>query len=72
MGGNWNNAQNWSPNQIPGHRHTAVLTVAGNYNVSLDISASVTGLNLGRKRRRNHAKFLYASGNLSPSMDRFR
>jgi hypothetical protein len=46
-GGNWSGATNWSANQVPGATDTAVITAAGNYTVSLDVSATVAGLVLG-------------------------
>ncbi|HXR07580.1 MAG TPA: hypothetical protein VN765_09640, partial [Candidatus Acidoferrum sp.] len=46
-GGNWNNANNWSPNQVPSTNDTAVITVAGTYSVTLDVSPTVAGLDLG-------------------------
>ena len=46
-GGNWSNANNWSPNQVPGAADTAVITNAGNYSVILDVSPTVAGVVLG-------------------------
>ncbi|MGA3269239.1 MAG: hypothetical protein ABSE16_20780, partial [Verrucomicrobiota bacterium] len=46
-GGNWNNTDNWSPNQVPSTNDTAVITVAGTYSVTLDVSPTVAGLDLG-------------------------
>ncbi|MGD0253642.1 MAG: hypothetical protein ABSC01_13210, partial [Verrucomicrobiota bacterium] len=46
-GGNWNNTNNWSPNQVPSTNDTAVITVAGTYSVTLNVSPTVAGLDLG-------------------------
>src|SRR5277367_3346663 len=46
-GGNWSDAANWNPSQVPGPNDTAVITATGNYTVALDVSASVAGLTLG-------------------------
>ena len=46
-GGNWSMAANWSPNQTPGSADTAVITNAGNYTVTLDVSTPIAGLVLG-------------------------
>jgi hypothetical protein len=46
-GGNWSHTNNWSPNQVPGSASTAVITNAGNYTVTLDVSPTVAGLVLG-------------------------
>ena len=47
IGGNWNAATNWSPNQVPSTNDTAVITVAGTYSVTLNVSPTVAGLDLG-------------------------
>ncbi len=44
--GNWGNAANWNPNQVPGATDTAVITGAG-VTVTLDISPTVGGIILG-------------------------
>jgi hypothetical protein len=46
-GGNWSNPTNWSPNEVPGPADTAVITTDGTYSVSLDVSPTVAGLDLG-------------------------
>ncbi len=46
-GGNWSDTNNWSAYKVPGVTDTAVITIAGNYNVSLDVSPTVAGLVLG-------------------------
>ena len=35
-GGNWSNALNWPPDQVPGALDDALITVAGTYTVTLD------------------------------------
>src|ERR1035438_3803884 len=45
--GGWNTATNWNPNSVPSTNDTAVITNAGNYSVTLDVSPTVAGLNLG-------------------------
>jgi hypothetical protein len=47
-GGNWSDATSWNPNQVPGSGDAAIITNAGNYSVTLDISPTVGGLVLGR------------------------
>ena len=44
--GNWGNAANWNPNQVPGATDTAIITTAG-VTVTLDISPTVGGIILG-------------------------
>ncbi|MGA3265740.1 MAG: hypothetical protein ABSE16_02840 [Verrucomicrobiota bacterium] len=46
-GGNWSLTNNWSPNQVPASSDTAVITNAGNYTVTLNVSAAVAGMVLG-------------------------
>src|SRR5258708_11715164 len=46
-GGNWSSAANWDPNQVPSTNDTALITLAGPYTVSLDISITVSNLTLG-------------------------
>lgn len=46
-GGNWTAAANWSPNQVPTTGDIATITNVGNYIVTLDANATVSGLNLG-------------------------
>src|ERR1035441_4047748 len=45
--GGWNTATNWKPNSVPSTNDTAIITNAGNYSVTLDVSPTVAGLNLG-------------------------
>ena len=45
--GNWNNAQNWSPNGIPGGSDTAVFSTPGTYTVSTTDNEAVNILQLG-------------------------
>ncbi|MBE9238115.1 hypothetical protein IQ227_19315, partial [Anabaena aphanizomenioides LEGE 00250] len=45
--GNWNVAANWNPGTIPGSADIAQITIAGTYNVLLDIDRTLTGLTLG-------------------------
>lgn len=46
-GGNWSNAANWSPTGVPGLMDTATLGGTGAYTVTLDVDATVVGLNVG-------------------------
>jgi len=46
-GGNWSDAANWSPNQVPTNTDTALITTPGNYKVNLDAPGVVTNLTLG-------------------------
>src|SRR5260370_41783932 len=36
-GGNWNDATNWTPNQVPGAADNALITSNGTYIVTLDV-----------------------------------
>ncbi|MFM6009013.1 MAG: hypothetical protein ACKPA7_34105, partial [Sphaerospermopsis kisseleviana] len=45
--GNWNVAANWNPGAIPGSADIAQITIAGTYNVLLNINRTLTGLTLG-------------------------
>jgi hypothetical protein len=45
--GNWSVGSNWNPQHAPGPSDIAVITNSGNYTVTLDVSASVSGLVLG-------------------------
>lgn len=38
-GGNWSNAMDWSPNQVPGALDDALITLDGTYTVTLDVDA---------------------------------
>ena len=46
-GGNWNDAANWSPNQVPGSTNDVVIAASGTYTVTLNISTTVNSLSLG-------------------------
>ena len=46
-GGNWSDASSWNPNQVPGPSDNAVITNAGTYLVTLDVSPVVAALTLG-------------------------
>src|SRR5690349_15473725 len=46
-GGNWTNAANWSPNQVPGSADQAAITTAGNYTVVVSANTTVGGLTVG-------------------------
>ena len=46
-GGNWSDAANWSPNQVPTNTDTALITTPGTYTVNLDVPGVVTNLTLG-------------------------
>src|SRR5476651_2115952 len=47
VGGSWNTATNWSPNQVPGINDIAIITNTGAYTVNLDMSPTVSGFMLG-------------------------
>src|SRR4051794_28240523 len=47
VGGNWNIAANWSPNQVPGISDTAWITNNGNYTVTVSDAEAVNVLSLG-------------------------
>src|SRR5690242_4418497 len=47
LGGNWNNAANWSTGIVPGASDNVFITNAGTYTVTLDINAAVASLTLG-------------------------
>jgi hypothetical protein len=46
-GGNWNVADNWSPNQVPGAADTALINTPGTYVVNVNASADVASLTVG-------------------------
>jgi hypothetical protein len=46
-GGNWSDAANWSPNQVPTNTDTALISTPGTYTVNLDVPGVVTNLTLG-------------------------
>ncbi len=46
-GGNWDNAANWSPAQVPGPGDDAFIALDGTYTVTLDIDAEVASLTVG-------------------------
>ncbi len=47
IGGNWSGGSNWSSGVVPGQHDTAVITNIGEYNVYLDVDATVAGLVVG-------------------------
>jgi hypothetical protein len=47
LGGNWNVAANWSPNQVPGPGDAANITAAGTYAGNVTVNTSVGTLNIG-------------------------
>ena len=47
VNGNWNVANNWSPNQVPSTNDTAVITNAGSYTVTLNVDPTIAGLVVG-------------------------
>ena len=46
-GGNWSTATNWSIGQVPGPISSPVITLGGNYTVTLDTPATVNNLTVG-------------------------
>jgi len=46
-GGNWSDAANWSPNQLPTNNDSVLITIPGSYSVTLDVSGVATNLTLG-------------------------
>ncbi|NNF02514.1 MAG: hypothetical protein HKN22_07495, partial [Bacteroidia bacterium] len=46
-GGNWNDGANWSGAVVPGINDTAVITLAGNYTITVDINPTVDRIILG-------------------------
>jgi fibronectin-binding autotransporter adhesin len=46
-GGNWSDAANWSPNQVPTNTDNALITTPGTYTVALDVVDQVANLTLG-------------------------
>ena len=46
-GGNWNTANNWNPNQVPGSSDDVLITSNGTYTVTLNISTTIASLTLG-------------------------
>jgi hypothetical protein len=46
-GGNWNTDSNWNPAQVPGASDDVLITLAGTYTVTLDVSPTVASLSLG-------------------------
>lgn len=47
LGGDWSNAANWDPNQVPGAADIAQITNSGTYTVTTSSNASVNVLTLG-------------------------
>jgi hypothetical protein len=66
-GGNWSGITNWNPNQVPGPADTAVITVAGTYSVTLDVSPSVAGLDLGASTGGTTQSLIWAGQTLTVS-----
>jgi hypothetical protein len=64
-GGGWNAAANWDPNSVPGAGDTALITVAANYSVSLDVSPTVAGLVLGASSGSTTQSFFTAGQTLT-------
>ena len=62
-GGNWSITNNWSPNQVPGATDTAVITTVGIYVVTLDVSPTVAGLDLGASS--GSQSFVFAGNTLT-------
>ena len=47
-GGNWSNATNWNPNQVPGAADTALITnTTGTFTVTVDTNVAVSSLTVG-------------------------
>lgn len=46
-GGNWNNANNWSPARVPLATDHVEINTSSNVTVTLDVSASIASLTLG-------------------------
>lgn len=47
ISGNWGDATKWTPNGVPGSTDDAVITLAGTYTVTLNVSSQVASLTLG-------------------------
>jgi phage/plasmid primase-like uncharacterized protein len=43
-GGDWNSADNWSPNEVPVPSNTVYINLNGSYTVTLDVAAKVESL----------------------------
>ncbi len=56
VNGSWHTASNWLPAQVPGPGDVALITLSGNYTVSINSNASVgaVGLTSGTGTRRLH------------------
>jgi fibronectin-binding autotransporter adhesin len=46
-GGSWSQGSNWSTGMLPGQTDDVVITLTGNYTVTLDVDATVASLTLG-------------------------
>ena len=46
-GGDWKNAANWEPHQVPGEADTAIITAAGAYTVTVSGAAKIAAFELG-------------------------
>ena len=47
LGGNWGNAANWHPNQVPDPLDAVWITNSGSYTVSVNANATVSSLMIG-------------------------
>src|SRR6266436_2431272 len=47
LGGNWNDAANWSCLMVPGSGDNALITLPGIYAVTQDVNVAVASLTLG-------------------------
>src|SRR6058998_1696395 len=64
-GGAWSNSANWSTGVVPGPADRALIELAGNYTVRLDVDAAIAGLTLGGSS--GHQIFLAVARTLSAS-----
>src|SRR6185295_13568065 len=47
LGGDWNVAANWSPNQVPGPADNVFITNSGTYTVTLNVNTTNNSVTLG-------------------------
>src|SRR5579863_4376915 len=47
LGGNWSDANNWSPNSVPDTNDDVYISADGTYDVSLDTSTTINSLIVG-------------------------
>ena len=45
--GNWNDTNNWAPNQVPGSGDEVIITNSGTYAVTVNVSVTLANLTLG-------------------------